>query len=344
MAEPTSLALDPGILIRVEDLQIQFGTEDGIIRAVDGANFDVPRGKTICIVGESGCGKSVTGRSLMNLLPRSARVAGGAVRYTRQSGEIVNVTALDPRGSDIRKIRGREIALISQEPMAALSPVHTIGQQMIEMIRLHSGLTGRAVEERAIEMLGRVGIPRPEQRLASYPFEFSGGMRQRVCIAMALSCRPRLLIADEPTTALDVTTQANIIDLLQELQREDGLTIVFITHDLGVVAEIADEVVVMYLGNVVERGSVDEIFYEPQHPYTQALLRSVPRLGSRHIDRLAAIGGMVPSPFDRPAGCGFHPRCERALQGLCDMQEPASVPLGLRRTVRCLRYNERADG
>ncbi|MGF7053001.1 peptide/nickel transport system ATP-binding protein [Bosea sp. OAE752] len=323
-------------LVTVRDLKVQIGTDDGLVRAVDGVTFDVPRGRTLCIVGESGSGKSVTGRALMSLLPPSGRIAAGSIIYSGSDGEALDVTALDPRGRRIRALRGKEISLISQEPMAALSPVHTIGQQLVPVIRRHLNLSKKTAEARAVEMLGRVGIPKPAERLNNYPFEFSGGMRQRVCIALALSCRPRLLIADEPTTALDVTTQANIIDLLQELQREDGLSILFITHDLGVVAEIADDVAVMYLGKIVERGTVEEIFADPRHPYTRALLNSVPRLGAGRGTRLAAIRGMVPSPFDRPSGCDFHPRCDAALKGVCDVADPGTVSISPRRDVRCI--------
>lgn len=331
-------------LVAVRDLKVQIGTDDGLVRAVDGVTFDVPRGRTLCIVGESGSGKSVTGRALMSLLPPSGRIAAGSIVYAGGDGEALDVTTLDPRGRRIRALRGKEISLISQEPMAALSPVHTIGQQLVPVIRRHLDLSKKAAEARAIEMLGRVGIPRPAERLSNYPFEFSGGMRQRVCIALALSCRPRLLIADEPTTALDVTTQANIIDLLQELQREDGLSILFITHDLGVVAEIADDVAVMYLGKIVERGTVEQIFADPRHPYTRALLKSVPRLGAGRETRLAAIRGMVPSPFDRPAGCDFHPRCDAALKGICDVADPGTVSIGPRRDVRCILARDPSIG
>ncbi len=328
MAEP---------LVSVRDLAVVFDTDDGPVRAVDGAGFALRRGAVTCLVGESGSGKSLTARALMALLPHRARWAGGTVTWRPEPGRAVEIGDLDPRGRAIRAIRGGEIALISQEPMAALSPVHSIGQQLVETIRRHRRLGRAAARAEAAALLGRVGIPRPAERLDSYPFEFSGGMRQRVCIALALAGRPRLLIADEPTTALDVTTQATILDLLRALQAEDGLSILFITHDLGVVAEIADDVIVMYLGAVVERGSVRDIFYDPQHPYTQALLRSVPRPGSGRGPRLAAIPGMVPPPFERPGGCSFHTRCDQALAGLCDAQVPGDTVLGPGRVVRCLR-------
>jgi peptide/nickel transport system ATP-binding protein len=339
---PAATALDDGLLLRVEDLQIQIGTEDGLIRPVDGVSFELPAGKTLCIVGESGSGKSLTGRALMNLLPDRVRIAGGRITYRSAAGPLVDIGSLPPRGPAIRAIRGAEISLVSQEPMAALSPVHTVGQQLDVVIRQHMGLNRKQARERALECLNDVGIPRPAERLDSYPFEFSGGMRQRVCIALALACGPRLIIADEPTTALDVTTQANILDLFKKLQAEHGLSILFITHDLGVVADVADQVAVMYLGKVVETGTVDEIFYDPRHPYTQALLKSVPTLSRQRVRRLAAIRGLVPSAFNRPSGCAFHPRCDQAIAGVCDVREPPQVVLGAGRTARCV-LQERAD-
>jgi len=331
------------LLFEVRDLRVQFGSDDGPVTAIDGVSFDIPRGKTVCVVGESGSGKSITGRSLMSLLPHNARIIGGQVTYHPAAGGPVDIAALDPRGQAIRAIRGKEISLVSQEPMAALSPVHTIGQQMVPVIQLHLGLSKRQARAHAIAMLDRVGLPRPGERIDSYAFELSGGMRQRVCIAMALACNPRLVIADEPTTALDVTTQANIIDLLQDLQAENQLSILFITHDLGVVAEIADEVVVLYLGRVVERGSVEQIFAAPTHPYTRALLKSVPRLGMGRGSRLAAIRGMVPSALNRPTGCDFHPRCDFAVAGLCDRLEPPDVSLGDGHSARCVLAQQASE-
>jgi peptide/nickel transport system ATP-binding protein len=337
-AMPPTPTTEP--LLRVEDLRVQIGTDDGVIRPVDGVSFELAAGKTLCIVGESGSGKSLTGRALMNLMPERMRIAGGRIAYRTAAGPVVDIAGLPPRGPAIRAIRGAEIALVSQEPMAALSPVHTIGQQLGAVIRQHMGLGRKAVRERALECLADVGIPKPAERLDSYPFEFSGGMRQRVCIALALSCGPRLIIADEPTTALDVTTQANILDLFKKLQAEHGLSILFITHDLGVVADVADQVAVMYLGKVVERGSVDDVFYDPQHPYTRALLKSVPTLSRQRVHRLAAIRGMVPSAFDRPPGCPFHPRCDQAVAGLCDRHDPPETALGPGRGARCVLLEE----
>jgi peptide/nickel transport system ATP-binding protein len=332
------------LLFEVSDLKVQFRTEEGIVRAVDGATFDIPRGKTVCIVGESGSGKSITGRTLMSLLPHTASITSGKVLYHPDTSTTIDISALDPRGPAIRALRGKDISLISQEPMAALSPVHTIAQQMVPVIQRHLLLTKKQATAHAVAILDRVGLPKPAQRLNGYAFEFSGGMRQRVCIAMALACNPKLVIADEPTTALDVTTQANIIDLLQELQAENVLSILFITHDLGVVAEIADEVVVLYLGKVVERGSVDQIFADPRHPYTRALLRSVPRLGTGKDTRLAAIAGMVPSPLNRPVGCDFHPRCDYAIAGLCDRVEPVDVIVGKGHSARCVLQQSSPEG
>ncbi|MGL5138131.1 MAG: ABC transporter ATP-binding protein [Beijerinckiaceae bacterium] len=324
---------DPTPLISIRDLKVHFPTDEGLVKAVDGVDFDIPRGRTVCVVGESGSGKSITARAILNQVPKPGSIVAGTIRF--EGDAKVDIAALDRRGEAIRAIRGREIALISQEPMAALSPVHTIGNQIVEAIRLHLPLTKKQARERAAEMLGKVGIPKPKDRLDSYSFELSGGMRQRVCIAMALSCEPKLLIADEPTTALDVTTQANILDLIAEFQQKLGMSVLFITHDLGVVAEIADEMVVMYLGRVAERGSVEDVFANPRHPYTQALLRSVPRMGRGARERLYSIPGMVPNPFDRPEGCGFNPRCEKRIAGRCEMVDPGMTLFGDGGAARC---------
>ncbi|MGL4635343.1 MAG: ABC transporter ATP-binding protein [Beijerinckiaceae bacterium] len=328
-------------LVSVRGLKVHFQTDEGLVKAVDGVDFDIPRGKTVCVVGESGSGKSITARAILNQVPRPGQIVAGSIQFS--GARDVDIATLDKRGVDIRAIRGREIALISQEPMAALSPVHTIGNQIVEAIQLHLPLTKKEARERAAEMLGKVGIPKPKDRLDSYSFELSGGMRQRVCIAMALSCEPKLLIADEPTTALDVTTQANILDLIGEFQATLGMSVLFITHDLGVVAEVADEVVVMYLGRVAEIGTADAIFETPQHPYTQALLRSVPRLGRGARERLYAIPGMVPNPFDRPPGCGFNPRCDKVIAGVCDTVDPEAVSAQTGGYVRCHLHGQKAD-
>jgi oligopeptide/dipeptide ABC transporter ATP-binding protein len=325
-------------LLEVENLRTHFFTDEGVVRSVDGVDFAVRAGRTLCVLGESGCGKSVTARSILNVVDRPGRIVGGHLRWRGADGTITDIAALSSRGRAIRAIRGREIAMIFQEPMTALGPIHTIGDQISETILLHENISKRRAREKTIAMLGRVGIPDPERRFGAYPFQLSGGMRQRAMIALALCCAPRLLIADEPTTALDVTTQANILDLLRELQREFGMAVMFITHDLGVVAEIADDVVVMYLGKIVEQGSVDAIFHAPRHPYTKALLESVPRLGVTGQHRLAAIRGYVPHPFARPAGCGFVPRCTQAIAGLCATTPPELMTLADGSAVRCHLY------
>jgi oligopeptide/dipeptide ABC transporter ATP-binding protein len=331
------------LLLEVKGLKSHFFTDEGVVRAVDGVDFTLERGKTLCLVGESGCGKSVTAFSILQLVGKPGRIVEGEILYYRRSDprgptEIIDLASLAPQGREMRAIRGQEIGMIFQEPMASLSPVHTIGRQIIEPIRYHLNLGKEEAQARAVEMLRRVGISRPESRIDDYPFQLSGGMRQRAMIAIALSCGPALLIADEPTTALDVTTQAQILDLIRELQAEFGMAVMLITHDLGVVAEMADDVVVMYLGQVAERGDVRSIFRDPKHPYTRALLRSIPKVGLKARKRLEAIRGMVPGPYQRPPGCTFHPRCTEVIAGLCDHVEPPAVTLGEGCEVRCLLY------
>jgi peptide/nickel transport system ATP-binding protein len=335
-------------LLEVRDLKTHFPLDEGLVKAIDGVDFSVQKGKTLCIVGESGCGKSMTARSILQIVQSPGRIVEGEILFRRpgmsgKPGEVVDLARMDPKGSEIREIRGKEISMIFQEPMTSLSPVHTIGNQIGEVVRIHESVSKDEARARAIDVLKRVGIPRAEERVDTYPFQLSGGMRQRSMIAMALACTPALLIADEPTTALDVTTQAQILDLMRGLQRELDMAMMFITHDLGVVAEIADEVVVMYLGLVVERGTVDEIFHDPKHPYTKALLRSIPRLGQVRQKRLDSIKGMVPSNFDRPTGCPFHTRCESFIPGTCDVILPQPIPLGDRRDVRCVLYGTEAQ-
>ena len=324
-------------LLCIEDLRTHFFTDEGVVKSVDGVDLVVEPGRTLAVLGESGCGKSVTARSILKIVDRPGRIVSGRMLWTREDGSVVDLAALPPTGPVIRAIRGREIAMIFQEPMTSLGPIHTIGDQISETILLHHPLNKREACERAIAMLGRVGIPDPAARMAAYPFQLSGGMRQRAMIALALSCSPRLLIADEPTTALDVTTQANILDLMRELQGEYGMAMLFITHDLGVVAEIADTVAVMYLGKVVEQGSVDTIFHAPRHPYTQALLRSIPKLGAGGQQRLAAIKGGIPHPLNRPPGCAFAPRCDQAIAGVCGSVAPDLHALDAG-SVRCHLY------
>ena len=291
-----------GTLLQVQGLRTHFQTELGVVRAVDGVGFNIAAGQTLALVGESGCGKSVTALSIMRLIPSPpGRIVAGQVLFGDQN----LVTMPESR---MRKVRGNRIAMVFQEPMTSLNPVYTVGNQIVEAIRLHQGLGKRSAWQRAEELLGQVGIPEPTQRVRQYPHQLSGGQRQRVMIAMALSCKPELLIADEPTTALDVTIQAQILDLLGQLQRQTNLAILLITHDLGVVASVAHYVCVMYAGKIVESADVDELFANPLHPYTQGLFRSLPRLAEAKR-RLEVIEGTVPDPRAFPSGCKFHPRC-----------------------------------
>ncbi|ODT68579.1 MAG: dipeptide/oligopeptide/nickel ABC transporter ATP-binding protein [Pelagibacterium sp. SCN 63-23] len=324
-------------LLEISGLKTYFGSGNPI-RAVDGVDLTIRDGETVCVVGESGCGKSMLARSILRIVSRPGKVVGGSMNFRKADGSVVDLAQLDPTGEAIRMVRGNEIAMIFQEPMTSLGPVQTIGSQIIDAIRLHRKCGKKEARDRAIEILRRVGMPRPEERLNAYPFQLSGGMRQRAMIALALSCNPRLLIADEPTTALDVTTQAVILDLIKELQAESGMAVLFITHDLGVVAEIADNVAVMYLGRVVERSDVDGIFHDPKHPYTRGLLRSIPRLGIHVGEDLDTIEGMVPNPLNRPAGCSFHPRCREAIEGLCNRIDPTRTRLADGSEVRCLLH------
>ena len=312
---------------------------------MDGVSFAVERGKTLGVVGESGCGKSITARSLLNMVRPPGQIVAGQILYHRQISENLietfDLAQLDPSGAEIRQIRWGEISMIFQEPMTSLSPVHTIGNQITEVIRLHLGLTKQAAIERAIEMLNRVDLPQPQKLLDRYSHQLSGGMRQRVMIAMALCCNPALLIADEPTTALDVTTQAQILELMKDLQEEFNMAIIFITHDLGVIAEVADDVVVMYMGQEVELANVDTTFYRPAHPYTQALLRSIPRI-DQEVDRLDTITGNVPDPYSIPKGCTYHPRCSHYMVEKCNAPEFISVEPD--HWARCARVFEIGDG
>jgi peptide/nickel transport system ATP-binding protein len=300
-------------LLEVSELRTHFTTDDGEFRAVDGVSFTLFAGRTLGVVGESGCGKSVMALSIMGLVPQPGRIAGGAARF--EGTDLVDLPA-----AQLRELRGNRISMIFQEPMTSLNPAFTIGYQIVEVILRHRTVTPQAARERAIEMLRRVRIPAPEQRFEDYPHKLSGGMRQRTMIAMALACDPKLLIADEPTTALDVTVQAQILDLMRNLRDETGAAIMLITHDLGVIAELAQEVVVMYAGKVVERAEVAALFADPQHPYTVGLLGSIPKLHGEQ-DRLAAIEGMVPAPLNLPQGCRFHPRCPFAFDA-CRVSEP----------------------
>ncbi len=310
-----------GSLLRVEGLRTYFYTRAGVMRAVDGVDLEVEPGRTLGVVGESGCGKTVTSLSIMRLIDQPGRIEPGS-RILFEDRDLATATE-----DELREVRGNEISMIFQEPMTSLNPVYTIGDQIAEAVRLHQGLGQRAAIARAIEMLELVGIPSPQRRVKDFPHQMSGGMRQRVMIAMALSCDPKLLIADEPTTALDVTIQAQILELMKELRDRLRMAIMLITHDLGVVAEMADEVVVMYAGRVVEKGVVDDIFNNPQHPYTEALLQSIPVLGMTQAEPLRVIRGMVPSPMSWPAGCRFASRCDYAFDR-CRSESPPLLPAG----------------
>jgi peptide/nickel transport system ATP-binding protein len=325
-------------LLSVRNLRTSFFQDEGVTKAVDGASFDVLPGKTLGIVGESGCGKSVTAQSILRIVDHPGRIVDGEIFLTRADGSEVDLVKLKANSREIRAIRGGEIGLVFQEPMTSFSPVHTVGQQIIEAVMLHADVSAKEARLRGIETLRSVGIPKPERRIDEYSFELSGGLRQRAMIAVALSCDPRLLIADEPTTALDVTTQAQILDLLRKLQRDRGMAIMLITHNLGVVAEMADDVVVMYLGRVVERGSVDDIFHDPKHPYTKALLQSIPSIDSAPRVKLPTISGSIPHPFNRPPGCPFHPRCAAFMPGRCDKAEPELKSVGEHQTASCFLY------
>jgi peptide/nickel transport system ATP-binding protein len=305
-------------LLEVNDLKTYFRTDDGIVKAVDGVTFKVEKGKTLGIVGESGSGKSVTCLTIMGLNPKRSAITSGEALFNGEDLLKMNQRRL-------RDIRGNDIAMIFQDPMTSLNPVHTIGRQLVEAVLLHRDVTKKVARARALELLGAVGIPRPERRIDDYPHQFSGGMRQRVMIAMALVNDPDLLIADEPTTALDVTTQAQILHLTKTLQQEFGSAIIMITHDLGVVAETADDVVVMYAAKVVEHAPVNEIFTRPRHPYTWGLLGSLPRLDA-DVERLVQIPGQPPSLLNPPSGCRFHPRCPYVMS-VCRTEEPPLVPV-----------------
>ena len=310
--------IDWDALLEVKDLRVSFKTDEGVIPAVNGISFSVKPGQTLGIVGESGSGKSVSTKAIMQLLPKTAIIGkDSSIEWRRENGDIIEITQLKSTSREMRRIRGGEIGMIFQEPMSSFSPVHTIGSQIVEVVQAHSKVGKQEAREIAIDMLDKVGISNPSVRVDQFPFELSGGMRQRAMIAVALAVNPSLLIADEPTTSLDVTIQAQILQLMNQLQEEFKMAIIFITHNLGVIAQVADEVVVMYLGEIMERGTAKEIVHQPQHPYTQSLLKAIPHL-DRLGERLTAIGGDIPSPLERPQGCPFHTRCEQVIPGICD--------------------------
>lgn len=321
-------------VLEVKGLHTHFHLNEGTVRAVDGVDFVLERGKTLCLVGESGCGKSVTAFSILRLLTPPGKIVGGQLLFHDQEG-ITDIAALPPEGTALRKIRGNRIAMIFQEPMTSMSPVHTVGSQIAEAVQLHQQVTRHEAELRAVAMMGKVGIPDPKRRIGQYPHEMSGGLRQRAMIAMALVCRPDILIADEPTTALDVTIQAEILFLMRELQEELNMAILLITHDLGVVAQMADRVAVMYWGKIVEEAPVEVLFDNPRHPYSCGLMASIPGRAAPK-SRLEAIRGSVPDPLTRLAGCPYHPRCSHMIRGQCDVGErPLLMPCGKGQHVAC---------
>ncbi len=327
-------------LLEITDLKTRFFTEQGVVPAVDGVSLQIKRGGALGLLGESGCGKSVTGYSILRLVRPPGRIVSGEIRYYgRETSRGEDLTALDERSEELRQVRGAEIAMIFQEPMTSLDPLFSVGSQIMEAILYHQDVTKSEARKIAIETLDRVRMPQPADVMKNYPHQLSGGMRQRVMIAIALSCQPKLLIADEPTTALDVTTEAQILELMRELQDELGMAILFITHDLGVIAEMAEDVAVMYLGKVVERSDIESLFADPQHPYTQALMQSIPKIGQK-AGRLEAIRGMVPSPGNVPAGCPFHPRCNSAISGVCDTKAPQLQQTRAGHWVSCFLYDD----
>ena len=348
-------------LVTVKDLHVEFDVRDGIVHSVDGAGFNIYRGQTLGIIGESGCGKSITAKAIMNMVPKPGKMRGEITFYQKsEDGQLIDEIRLDqtdPDGETIRKIRGGHIAMIFQEPMSSLTPVYSTGFHLMEAIKLHRFLpmetigeqmtsnlqkkrkvTEEEAREIAIDMLRRVGIPNAAKRIDSFPHQLSGGQRQRVMIAIALSTSPDLLIADEPTTALDVSIEAQILDLMRDLQKNANMAIMFITHNLGVIAEIANEVVVMYMGKEVERATTIELFEHPKHPYTTALLGSIPNIGEKKSE-LQTIAGMVPSPFNLPSGCVFHPRCPAFMPGKCDRVNPNYAEVAEDHWARCLLYD-----
>jgi oligopeptide/dipeptide ABC transporter ATP-binding protein len=326
-------------LVKVDELKTYFHTLDGVVRAVDGVSLEIFPGESLGLVGESGCGKSVTAFSILRLLPpKTSQIVHGEILFDRGTGDpLIDLTQIDPNGDLIRSIRGNEIAMIFQEPLTSLSPVHTVGSQIAEAVELHQNVSQDESRAIAIQMLDEVGIALPEQRYTEYPHQFSGGMRQRAMIAMALSCNPSLLIADEPTTALDVTIQAQILELMKKLQDEFGMAILMITHNLGVIAETCTRVAVMYMGKIVETASVGTIFHRPLHPYTVGLMRSIPHLGRQIKTRLTPIPGSVPDPYSVPPGCAFYPRCPAPKRPACQEEVPL-VEIETGHFVRCTLY------
>ena len=328
------------VVLSVKDLHVYFYTNRRCNKVLRGVSFDIKRGKTLCVVGESGCGKSVTANSILRLLPDLSRIESGSITYYKEDGSEIRIDQLKKNGKEMRQLRGKDIAIIFQDPMTALNPVYTVGNQIREMIREHkTGLSKAQLKQESIQDLADMGIPAAEIRDGEYPHQFSGGMRQRAMIAMGMSCEPKILLADEPTTALDVTISAQIFDLMNNLKKEHGTAIMMITHNMGVVAEMADEVAVMYMGNIVEYGKVEDVFTNPAHPYTKALLQSIPVLGKGKNQQLEPIRGVTPDPFNRPNGCQFCPRCDYACEK-CEQEMPPEEWMTEDHYTRCFNYKE----
>ena len=330
-------------ILEVENLRTHFFMHEGVLKALDGVSFRIGKQETLGVIGESGCGKSITARSILRIVPEPGRTVGGFAKLYTNGGKPQDLLQMSPTGEEIRSVRGKGISMIFQEPMTSLSPVHTIGNQIEEAILMHRTKDKKEAHQIALDMLNRVRIDNPKERTKAYPFQLSGGMRQRVMIASALSCSPKLLIADEPTSALDVTVQAQILELMKELQQQFGMSTMFITHDLGVISEVADRVAVMYLGKVVESAPVKELFRNPLHPYTVNLLKSIPRVGGARGKRLQTIRGTVPTPMNLPQCCPFLQRCDQAVPGVCDRAVPALEDLSAEHAVRCYLHHQKDE-
>lgn len=326
-------------IISVNNLKTYFYSEGRCNKAVNGVSFEVKRGRTLCVVGESGCGKSVTASSIMRLLPRLSRIEEGEIVYHSEDKGDIFINELKKNGKEMRALRGKDIAMIFQDPMTALNPVFKIGWQIVENIRNHEKVSRQEARQRTLELLTQMGIPEPEKRIDQYPHEYSGGMRQRAMIAMAMSCNPKVILADEPTTALDVTIQAQIFELMDRLKKENDTAIVLITHDMGVVSEMADDIIVMYMGNVIESGTAREVLKNPVHPYTRALLASIPVLGRGKEQQIEPIRGMTPNPYTRPTGCQFEPRCDYACEA-CRESMPEECLVDGTHMTRCHCWQE----
>lgn len=325
-------------ILDVKNLKVKFLTDEGAVHAVNGVDFKVEAGRSVGILGESGCGKTMTAYSVLQILPRVKKIITGEINFKSANGEIVDLLKMKADGKEIRKIRGKEISMIFQEPMTAFSPVYTICNQISEAIMIHQHKDKMVARIRSIKLLNLVGIPDPRRTVDAYPFQLSGGMRQRAMIAMALACRPRILIADEPTTALDVTIQAQVLKLIKSMQREFKLSLILITHNLGVIAHMVEHVYVMYLGRIVEEGPVAEIFDRPNHPYTKALFKSIPKLGGNK-EKIYPIEGNVPDAYVLPTGCAFHPRCKEMVGDICRLKIPGRTKISEGHYVNCFKYS-----